>query len=384
MKLERYGYTVFFVSLVLSLLGVVFIFTSSYFYCQLNGMKPYSFALKQGIALILSVAVCLSIYRFFDYRRLADLRFTWGSYAFSILILIFVLLFGREVHGSKNWIFIGGFSVQPSEIAKFFVIVFMASYLKRRWYYIQSRLNVYAFFMFLTFLPIMLILLEKDLGSAVILSIVIFAVLFVTDIKLKYIIYPIAAGTVLFSLAIVTAPYRVARIKMLLHPLAYYHTAGKYSSYQLVQSLISFSKGGILGAGLGQGEQKMFFLPFPFSDFIYAHIGEEAGFIGALLILLAYVLILYCGLMIADRTDEKLGKYLSLGLSLYIFLQAMVHIGVNIGLVPTTGITLPFISLGGSSLLSTFMAVGLIMNISRLVPEKSKIHYEPIEKGRYA
>ena len=384
MRFNRYGYTIFFLSVILSLIGIVFIYTASYFYCQQNGMKPYTFAAKQAFALFLSLLVALGIYKFFDYRKLADKRITWGSYIFSLLILIFVLIFGKEVHGSRNWIFIGGFSIQPSEIAKFFVILFVASYLKRKWYDVQSNVKIYVTFMVLTFIPIMLILLERDLGSAVILSIVVFAILFVTDIKLKYIVYPVISGILIFSLAIVTAPYRVARIKMLLSPLSYYHTAGKYSSYQLVQALISFAKGGITGAGIGQGQQKMFFLPFPFSDFIYAHMGEEIGFVGVVLILAAYVIILYAGLMIADRTDEKLGKYLSLGLTLYIFLQALVHIGVNIGVVPTTGITLPFISLGGSSLLSSFMAVGLLMNIAKLIPKKSRIHYQRIEKGRYA
>ncbi len=384
MKFNRYGFTMFLLSLFLSLTGIVFIFTASYFYCQQNGMKPYAFALKQTFALFVSLVVAVGIYKFFDYRKLADKRITWGSYLFSLAILILVLIFGKEVHGSRNWIFIGGFSIQPSEIAKFFVIIFVASYLKRKWYEIQTDAKIYITFMVLTFIPIMLILLERDLGSAVILSIVVFAILFVTDVKLKYIVYPVISGAVIFSIAIVTAPYRVARIKMLLSPLSYYHTSGKYSSYQLVQALISFAKGGISGVGIGQGQQKMFFLPFPFSDFIYAHIGEEAGLIGVVLILISYIMILYYGLMIADRTDEKLGKYLSLGLSLYIFLQALVHIGVNIGVVPTTGITLPFVSLGGSSLLSSFMAVGLLMNIARLIPEKSKIYYQKIEKGRYA
>ena len=152
MRFNRYGYTIFFLSVILSLIGIVFIYTASYFYCQQNGMKPYTFAAKQAFALFLSLLVALGIYKFFDYRKLADKRITWGSYIFSLLILIFVLIFGKEVHGSRNWIFIGGFSIQPSEIAKFFVILFVASYLKRKWYDVQSNVKIYVTFMVLTFI----------------------------------------------------------------------------------------------------------------------------------------------------------------------------------------------------------------------------------------
>jgi cell division protein FtsW (lipid II flippase) len=189
----------------------------------------------------------------------------------------------------------------------------------------------------------------------------------------------------MFVIAVITAPYRIARVKMLLDPAGYFHAPGKYNSYQLVQAFVAFAKGGLTGMGIGQGEQsKLLFLTFSFSDFMYAHVAEEVGAIGAGLVLLAFLAILYLGLSIADRTDEKLGKFMALGLTLYIFLQGMVHMGVNLGLVPTTGITLPFMSLGGTSLISMFIAVGFLMNIAKLLPKEEKINLRMMERGRYA
>jgi cell division protein FtsW (lipid II flippase) len=381
-----YAFSIFFLALVLSIAGVVFVYTGSYFYCIKHGLHPYTYALKQAFALFVGVVVALTIYKYFDYRKIAsDKKLLWSVYFLANFLLIVVLLFGKEINNSKSWIYVGGFSLQPAEIAKVLVIIFVSGYIKYKWYAIQNKFLVFLGFMFLAFLPVVLILLEKDLGSAMILSIVIFAILFVTDLSFKYIVYPVLVGLVMFVLAVVTAPYRIARIKMLLNPADYYHVAGKYSSYQLVQAFVAFAKGGLLGMGLGQGAQSKFlFLTFSFSDFMYAHIAEETGVIGAAIVLLAFFAILYFGISIASGTDEKVGKFMALGLTLYIFLQAIVHMGVNMGLLPTTGITLPFLSMGGTSLLSMFIAVGFLMNIARFLPEESRTTYELVEKGRYA
>ncbi len=381
-----YAFSVFFLAVILSIAGIVFIYTGSYFYCVKHGLHPYTYALKQTLALFVGIVVALTIYRYFDYRMVAsNKKLLWSIYFIAIFLLVAVLLFGKEINNSKSWIYIAGFSLQPAEIAKVLVIIFVSGYIKYKWYEIQKKPVVFIGFLFLAFLPVLLILLEKDLGSAMILSIVIFAILFVTDLSFKYIAYPVLLGLIMFVVAVVTAPYRIARIKMLLSPADYYHAAGKYSSYQLVQAFVAFAKGGLLGMGLGQGAQSKFlFLTFSFSDFMYAHIAEETGFVGAMVVLLAFLAILYFGISIANGTDEKVGKFMALGLTLYIFLQAIVHIGVNIGLLPTTGITLPFLSMGGTSLLSMFIAVGFLMNIARFLPDESRTTYELLEKGKYA
>lgn len=381
-----YAFSIFFLALILSIAGIVFVYTGSYFYCVKHGLHPYTYALKQALALFAGVVVALSIYRYFDYRTIASNRkLLWGVYFVAIFLLIAVLLFGKEINNSKSWIYIAGFSLQPAEIAKVLVIIFVSGYIKYKWYEIQRKPSVFVGFLFLAFFPVLLILLEKDLGSAMILSIVIFAILFVTELSFKYILYPVLIGFVMFVVAVVTAPYRIARIKMLLSPADYYHAAGKYSSYQLVQAFVAFAKGGLLGMGLGQGAQSKFlFLTFSFSDFMYAHIAEETGVVGAAIVLLAFFAILYFGISIANGTDEKVGKFMALGLTLYIFLQAIVHMGVNMGLLPTTGITLPFLSMGGTSLLSMFIAVGFLMNIAKFLPDESRTSYELVEKGRYA
>ncbi len=380
------AFSIFLISVFLSVAGVIFIYTGSYFYCLKHGIPPYSFAIKQSAALVIGIFLAFSIYRFFDYRKLAvEKKYLWGLYLVANLLLILVLLFGKEVNNSRSWIVIGGFSVQPAELSKVLVILFVSGYIKYKWYEIQNNFKLFLGFMVLSFIPVVLILFEKDLGSAMILSIVIFAILFITGLRLRYILYPVTVGTVMFVLAVVTAPYRLARIKMLFDPVGYFHAPGKYNSDQLVQAFVAFAKGGIMGMGIGQGAlSKFLFLSLSFSDFMYAHIAEETGAVGAFLVLVAFLAILYFGLSISDRTDEKVGKFMALGLTLYIFLQGLVHMGVNLGLLPTTGITLPFMSMGGTSLLSMFIAVGMLMNIARFLPEENRTNIQLLEKGRWA
>ena len=383
---EFYGWLIFGSSLLLSLLGLIFVYTGSYFWCVRCGAPPYAFALKQSIALVIGVLTALLIYRFIDYRKFATKRFLWGIYLTAIFLLVAVLLFGKEINNSKSWIIVGGVSFQPAELAKILIIIFDSAYISYKWYDIKRNFKFFlAFIAFGLFIPDLLILAEGDLGSAMILTISVFAILFITGLDLKYILYPAAGGLALFTVAVITAPYRLMRIKMLLNPEAYMQTGGKYSSYQLVQAFVAFAKGGLTGMGIGNGVMSKFqFLTFAFSDFMFAHIAEEVGALGTIFVLLIYLLILYAGLSIADRTDEQVGKYMALGLTLYIFLQAVVHMGVNIGLVPTTGITLPFMSMGGSSLISSFLAVGVLMSIARHLPPESKVSIRLLGKGRYA
>ena len=382
---EYYGWVIFGSSLILSLLGLVFVYTGSYFWCLKCGAPPYSYALKQAVALLIGAGTALLIYKYVDYRNFVSKRFLWAIYLTAVLLLIAVLIFGKEINNSKSWIIVGGFSFQPAELAKVLIIIFDSAYIRYKWYDITKSLRFFLTFMaFGLFIPDLLILAEGDLGSAMILTISVFAILFITGLNLKYIAYPVAFGGALFTLAVITAPYRLMRIKILLHPENYIQTAGKYSSYQLVQAFVAFAKGGLTGMGIGNGILSKFqFLTFAFSDFMFAHIAEEVGAIGALSVLLVFLLILYLGLSIADRTDEQVGKYMALGLTLYIFLQAAVHIGVNIGLLPTTGITLPFMSLGGSSLISSFIAVGVLMSIARHLPPESQVTVRLMSKGRY-
>ncbi|WP_297444427.1 putative peptidoglycan glycosyltransferase FtsW [Desulfurobacterium sp.] len=383
MKSDALGKVIFAVAIILTVIGLIFIYTGSSYFCTVSGKPPYYLFIKQLITFFLSLFACYGTYRFFDYKKLKNKRWLWFVYGLTVFILISVLILGKEVNGARSWIKIGGVSLQPAEFAKVTLIIFVAGYLERKWYEIENNISVFAGFMFFVFFPIFLILAEKDLGSAMIVFISIFAMIFITGFRLTYIFTPLAIGTLMFVLAVITAPYRIARIRMLFDPFAFYKAPGKNDSYQLVQSLVSFAKGGITGVGIGQGQQKLAFLPLAFSDFIYAHIGEEGGFIMAVIVLLLFFAILVVGLMIADKTDDKLGKFLSLGLTLYIFLEALVHIGVNIGVVPTTGITLPFVSQGGTSLISMYIAVGLLMSIARSLPEKSRVSFEKIEQGNY-
>ncbi len=375
---------IFLLSVLLSLVGIVFVYTGSYFWCLREG-APYTYALKQFLAMVIGIGLALYISKKVDYRSVASERVLWFLYGLANFLLIFVLIFGKEINNSKSWIIVGGFSFQPAEVAKVLTILFVSGYLKYKYYDIQNSWEEFLKFTALSFVPVILILMEKDLGSSMILTIVIFAVLLVNGIKFKFLVPPLLGGSLLFTLAVIMAPYRLARIKILFDPMKYYDLGKKYNSYQLVQALISFAKGGLTGVGIGQGTQtKYFFLTFGFSDFIFSHIGEEVGALGALIVILAYFAILFLGFLIAEKSDETIGKSMATGLSLYIFLEAMVHIGVNLGLIPTTGITLPFMSLGGSSLIASFLAVGFLMSIAKNLPPESKIKIRLRGKGRYA
>ena len=377
--------SIFLIALFLSLWGIVFVYTGSYFWCIKNGLPPYAYALKQFLYLLLGASIALLIYRFVDYRWVAEERVLWLLYGGAIFLLVAVLIFGKEINNSKSWILLGPISLQPAEFAKVLVILFVSGYIQYKWSDIQNNWLAFAKLMVLAFIPVILILLEKDLGSAMILSIVIFAILFITGLNFRYILIPGLAGLALFTFAVITAPYRIARIKILFNPEKYYDPGLKYSSYQLVQAFVAFASGGLTGMGIGQGVQSKFlFLTFAFSDFMFSHIAEETGALGATLVLLAYFLILFLGLSIADRSDEMVGKFMALGLTLYIFLEAVVHIGVNIGLLPTTGITLPFMSLGGSSLVANFLAVGFLMSIAKHLPAESKVKITPKSRGKFA
>jgi rod shape determining protein RodA len=311
---------------------------------------------QQLIAIIFGIA----LYIFFanvDYRIWG--KFSVMIYALSIFFLA-VSLLGPNIRGSHRWIDIGITSIQPSELIKPFLIIFFAYQISR-----EKILDLKTVFkQILFFLPIgFMIFRQPDLGNVIIYLIIFVSILLVAGIPWKYIAVSIVSFGLFLPVAwIILRDYQKLRILSFLNP--YLDPAG--AGYNALQAVISIGSGQIFGLGLGRGTQsRLLFLPEFHTDFIFASLAEELGFIGGSIIISFYVILLGFILKIAFSTEDNFGKYLAVGIMVQIFIQVFINIGMNLGIMPITGITLPLVSYGGSSVLSTFIELGLIISISK-------------------
>ena len=280
---------------------------------------------------------------------------------FLLLIIVTFPEFSKKVGGARRWLTLGGFSFQPSELAKFTLVLFIAKSLVKRAdklrnfaYGYLPNLIVLGFF----FIPI---LFQPDFGTAMIICAVTLTMLFIAGLRKKFLFLSILAIVPFITLAIMTAEYRTKRILAFLKPWEDPSGIG----FQVIQSFYAFGRGGFWGTGLGQSSQKLFRLPEAHTDFIFSVIGEELGFIGTTAIVILFSIFIWRGFITAYRAKDPFGTHLATGLTLLIGLQAFINLGVASGLLPTKGLTLPFISMGGSSMLITMLSVGVLLNISK-------------------
>lgn len=283
----------------------------------------------------------------------------------SILLLILVLIpgVGKMVNGSKRWINLGFMSLQVTELVKLFSIVYLASYLVR--YQEQVKQQLIGVVKPLALLGVMaiLLLLEPDFGTFVVITATFLTLLFIAEVRLwPFILLFIVIGAAIFLIALMS-PYRLARLTTFLDPWSKQFGAG----YQLTQSLIAFGRGGVFGVGLGNSVQKLFYLPEAHTDFIFAVIGEELGLVGELLVIALFVILIVKIFMIATRAktcEENFSAFLAFGIGLWLGFQALINLGVSVGVLPTKGLTLPFVSYGGSSLIVNCVAMALVLRIA--------------------
>jgi cell division protein FtsW len=296
----------------------------------------------------------------FDYNRLRDRRLVYGLLMLTVVLLVAVFAF-PAVNGAQRWIKFKGFSMQPSELSKLSLVIFLAYYLEKQTGKEQSFWRTFVPCALVTGVLAVLIVAEPDLGTAMMLAVV-FAVLIYTAgarlFHLGLVAFPAVIG---LAGLLIFVPFRMRRMIMFLDPWA----DPQGSGFQVVQSLIAIGSGGPNGLGFAQGKQKMLFLPFAHSDFIFAVVGEELGLLGTLTVLLVFGLFLWRGLRTSLLAPDRFSMLLSLGLVTGIVVQALFNISVVLSLVPTKGIPLPFISYGGSSLVPTLAAVGILLNISQ-------------------
>ena len=281
--------------------------------------------------------------------------------SFILLILVLIPGIGIVRNGSRSWFGIGPFGIQPSEIAKISMIIFVSKYLSKFENYMDNIKEYSIPILILVIICFILILLEPDFGSGAILVLSLIALIFTSKIKISFFVKLGFLGLFGVVMLIVAAPYRLARILAYLNPWS--DPLG--SGFQIIQSLYAIGPGGLFGLGLGSSIQKHFYLPEPQTDFIFAIISEELGFIGILIIAVCYITLFYNVVKISLETKDLFGKYLSFGLILELILQTLLNLLVVVGLIPVTGVTLPFISYGGSSLLTCLIMIGIILNISK-------------------
>ncbi|HLU21993.1 stage V sporulation protein E [Lederbergia graminis] len=285
-----------------------------------------------------------------------------------ILIICFILLIavlipgvGMTRNGSTSWIGVGAFSIQPSEFMKLAMIAFLAKFLSENQRYITTVKKGLLPSLSLVFIAFGLIMLQPDLGTGTVMVGTCILMIFTAGARILHFAVLGLVGVAGFVGLVISAPYRIARITSFLDP--WQDPLG--SGFQIIQSLYAIGPGGLFGLGLGESRQKFFYLPEPQTDFIFAVIAEELGFIGGSVILLLFALLLWRGIRVALGAPDLFGSFLAVGIISMIAIQVMINIGVVIGLMPVTGITLPFLSYGGSSLTLMLMAVGILLNISR-------------------
>ena len=358
-KTKYINLVIIFLTLFLCLFGMIMIYSASSYSSEVLYGDAFHFVKKQFFGFVLGIAVFFVTY-FFDYHKYYKLRFWILGLSILLLVLVFVPGLGISANGARRWIGVGGINLQSSEVAKFVFVVFTACYLSKN--FVKTKT-------FKGILPILLVggiicllvMLEPNMSVTMCIGLVMISMLVVGGISFKHFLILAFPALALVVVLIVIEPYRFDRLIAFINPWA----NPKEEGYQLIQSLYSLGSGGLFGVGLFNSRQKYLFLPFAESDFIFAIIGEELGFVGATLIVLVYVVIIALGIKISLNAKDRLGAYLSSGIIFVIAIQLLINIAVVTGSIPPTGIPMPFVSAGGTSL-SVFMgAIGVVLNVDR-------------------
>jgi cell division protein FtsW len=350
--------TLLLIVLILGLLGLVMVYSASGILAGKTHHDSTYFLKKQ----LLWMGFGLTLFVIASRVEMERLR----KWIFPMICLIFallvgVLLFGVEINGSRRWIRVGPMTFQPSELAKLFTVVYLSHYIAKKGERLSDFSEGLVPALMMIGLETALILVEPDLGTTAIIVLIALILLFLGGVSLRHLL-PVGLGMIpLFLYWILKTPYRRERVMTYLNPWAEPASSG----FQMIQSYLALGSGGAVGAGLGEGKQKLFFLPEPHTDFIFAVIGEELGLIGTFLVLFLFVWLLWKGTRIALATEEPFSRMLAIGTTLLLTLPAFMNMGVVTGLLPTKGLPLPFVSYGGSSLLVSWAALGLLFNVSR-------------------
>ncbi|MBN1383261.1 MAG: putative lipid II flippase FtsW [Elusimicrobia bacterium] len=357
-KAKSYNLGIWIVMLILVAIGIIMIYSASGVMADYKYGSASLFFRKQIVWVLLG-GFSMVFFSYIDYRKLRN--FVIPLLVLTIFLLIFVLIFGSTVGGAKRWLRFGPLGFQPSEVAKLVVIVFLAWYIDRR----QSRMKNLKEGLLKPFgvvgIIMILVFLERDIGTPVLIFLITTILLFIGGIRLLHVCSAFITALPVIIYGILKEPYRLKRIAAFINPWA----DPEGSGYQLVQSMIAMGSGGIFGKGLGSSKIKMLFLPSPHTDFIFPIIGEEGGLIGTMTVLILFIILFYYGMKVALNAKDLFGSILAFGIIIMITMQALFNMSVSVGLLPTKGLPLPFISFGGSSIFMMMTSIGILLNIGK-------------------
>lgn len=358
-KQNKTGYTLFFCIIFLSLFGILMVYSASCYYAKRHYDNQYFFLIKQIIGFVIGL-IALIFFSKFDYHRLEKFKYVVLIISYILLILVFIPGIGVSNYGATRWISLPGFTIQPSEIGKFAFILFASSYLSKNYKEIKK---------FKTILPIilsggimcLLIIIEPNMSITMCVGIVLVFMLLLGGISFKHFLMLLVPAIICVPVLIMIEPYRLKRLLAFVDPFA----NPKGEGYQLIQSFYSISSGGFFGTGLFNSRQKYLFLPFAESDFIFSIICEEFGFIGGAIMILLFFVVVFCGIKVASKAKDRFGCYMAGGITFVIAVQTLLNLAVVTGLIPPTGLPLPFISAGSTSLVVFMSAIGILLNINQ-------------------
>ncbi len=353
-------------TLLLLTTGLLLIYSSSAILAMGRYQDPFFFIKRQLIFAFLGVFVMVGLQQIdLDHMR----RLSTPLLVLSLGLLAAVLIpgIGRSVGGARRWIAVGPLRFQPSELAKLALVLFAADRLARSIEEGKDWRGAVKPVLVAWALCAALIMAEPDFGSTALITVMLFTLFYVAGMPLKAFAWPAVMVGVLGVMAVLRSPYRMRRVEVFFDPWKDANGAG----FQITHSMMAFGSGGLLGQGLGEGKQKLYYLPEPHTDFVFSTAGEEFGLFGCVTILFFFVLLLWRGMLISLKIRDTWGKLVSLGLTFLLGIQVLANLYVVLGLVPTKGTTLPFLSSGGSALLIDLAVIGLLLNFSKRIDERT-------------
>ena len=336
------------------------IYSASSIWAEYKFHDAFKFVKAQGIFFLAGIVLMNALLKI-DYSVYQKHANKILGICFLLLVLVLIPGIGTVRNGSRSWFGLGGFGIQPSEFAKIGLIIYVSKYLANHRKEMRDIKKGVLPILMVIGVFFLLIMLEPDFGTAMVIVLTLVCMIFVSGVKVSFFVKVGFMGLLGIVGLILVAPYRMARIVSFLNPW----TDPLGSGFQIIQSLYAIGPGGLLGQGFLNSHQKHFYLPEPQTDFIFSIISEEFGFLGVLIVVSFFFFLFYRSLKISMRTEDAFGKYLSFGLAFGILIQAVLNLCVVVGLSPVTGVTLPFLSYGGSSLLVSMVSMGIILNISK-------------------
>ncbi|MDR0880000.1 MAG: stage V sporulation protein E [Clostridioides sp.] len=360
-KVTEFDGVIFYTTMALVFIGIIMVFSASYIQASFKHNDSYFFLKKDlvyaGLGFVAMLITSKIDYRFWDRHALAV-----GIIAIITLLLVLTPM-GIEANGARRWLGVGALTFQPAEIAKFATILLTAKLIEKRYAHIKSLVKGVLPLLAIPCVFFALILLQPNLSTAGTIILVTFVMIFAAGMDMKIIFSMIGLGISAFVALVLVEPYRMKRIVAFLDPFQ----DPRGSGYQVIQGLYALGSGGLFGLGLGQSKQKYFYIPEPQNDFIFAIIGEELGLIGCIVVMMLFLILVYRCIRVALKTDNVFACMVVIGIGAQVGIQAALNIAVATSSMPVTGVALPFISYGGTSLMIFMAAIGIVLNISKHV-----------------